>query len=40
VRVGDAALSLPVDHVRPLLVALSAFVTSAVPDGADEAVTR
>jgi hypothetical protein len=40
VRVGGAAVSLPVDHARPLLVALSALVASAVPDGADEAMTR
>jgi hypothetical protein len=40
VRVGDATMSLPVDHARPLLVALSDLVASAVPDGADEAVTR
>jgi hypothetical protein len=39
-RVGDVALSLPVDRARPLLTGPSGLVASAVPDGADEAVTR
>jgi len=46
VRLGDAAVSVPVDDARPLVAALAALVSSAVPDGADgadgvdEAVTR
>jgi hypothetical protein len=40
VRLGEAAVSLPVEHARPLVAALSALVSSAVPEGADEAVTR
>jgi hypothetical protein len=40
VRVGGAGVSLPVDDARPLLAGLSALVASAVPDGADDAVTR
>jgi hypothetical protein len=40
VRLGAASVSLPVEHARPLVAALSALVSSAVPDGADGAVTR
>jgi hypothetical protein len=40
VRLGEASVSLPVEHARPLVAALSALVSSAVPDGADEAVPR